>query len=192
MTQVLRHNPDIIGTQEGFLQQIQELREKLYEHERNYTACGCPRERILGMIPCGETCSVLSHWPRVKCLEQDSFALSETFSKIGSTSWGTACPRIATYAWLAVDTGDHQKGYCLLLLNTHLDHRRVIRSRSLIRAVQHLHFLDMGVSKSMGPPYIPPNSTIFLYSWDVYRRHLLFGSHMSTRIQRRQVRHSPN
>ena len=138
---VLRHSPDIIGTQEGLQQQIGDIQQRLRENGSNYSACGCPRERFLGLIPCGETCAILAHSPAIRCLLQDSFALSETPSQIGSKSWETACPRIATYAWLQVETRALLRT-CLLVLNTHLDHRsesaRIRGAQLIVDTIQGL------------------------------------------------------
>merc|ERR1712113_1005546 len=81
----------------------------------------------------------------VKSLVQMTFALSEKPNQLGSKSWGSACPRIATVSWLRLETHDPA---CVLLLNTHLDHRsRYARVESAKLIVARLQELE-----EKGPP----------------------------------------
>ena len=123
--QIMKHQPDIIGTQEGLLHQLHQLKQALAQIGMNYSSCGSPRDRFLGCVPCGEHCAIFSR-SSLEAVMQSTFALSETPSCIGSRSWGSGCPRIATYAWFRLDemqtTGNSDSAQCVLFLNTHLDH----------------------------------------------------------------------
>eukprot|EP00931_Biecheleriopsis_adriatica_P025619 TRINITY_DN15677_c0_g1_i2.p1 TRINITY_DN15677_c0_g1~~TRINITY_DN15677_c0_g1_i2.p1 ORF type:complete len:266 (-),score=36.11 TRINITY_DN15677_c0_g1_i2:124-921(-) len=109
------------------------------------------RTTILGLIPAGEHCAIFSRQDSVTCLGEDTFALSETPQYLGSTSWGTACPRIATYAWFRINRRDSHpsdRDHCVLHLNTHLDHQseeaRVEGSRLIVKKLEEL--------EDKGPP----------------------------------------
>ena len=123
--QIMKHQPEIIGTQEGLLHQLHQLKQALAQIGMNYSSCGSPRDRFLGCVPCGEHCAIFSR-SSLEAVMQSTFALSETPSCIGSRSWGSGCPRIATYAWFRLDevqtTGNSDSAQCVLFLNTHLDH----------------------------------------------------------------------
>lgn len=132
--QIKRHKPDLIGTQEGLLHQLQELKQGLAAEGMNYSYCGSARERFLGCFPCGEHCAIFSRG--LESVLQGTFALSETPSSIGSRSWGTGCPRVASYAWFQTSSG------CVLFLNTHLDHvspkARTLGAELIVRVLDEL------------------------------------------------------
>ena len=117
--QIMKHQPDIIGTQEGLQHQLHQLKQTLAANGLNYSSCGSPRDRFLGCVPCGEHCAILS---RSEAVMQSTFALSETPASVGSKSWGSSCPRIATYAWFRIGLTEDSNESCILFLNTHLDH----------------------------------------------------------------------
>ena len=132
--QIKRHRPDLIGTQEALLHQLQELKHGLAAEGMNYSYCGSARERFLACFPCGEHCAIFSQG--LEPVLQGTFALSETPSAIGSRSWDTGCPRVATYAWFRTSSG------CVLFLNTHLDHvspkARALGAKLIVRLLDEL------------------------------------------------------
>lgn len=137
VNQITKHSPDIVGTQEGLLHQLHQLKQALHEKGMNYSFCGSARERFLGCFPCGEHCAIFSS-QSLHSVVQASFALSETPSCIGSRSWGTGCPRIATYSWFQFSSSSA----CVLFLNTHLDHvsqrARALGSELIVRVLDEL------------------------------------------------------
>ena len=143
--QIAKHAPDIIGTQEGLLHQVNQLKQALGDKGMNYSVCGSARERFLGCFPCGEHCAIFSS-ELLQNVAQDSFALSETPSCIGSRSWGSGCPRIATYAWFTFSNtgseGPADPAGCVLFLNTHLDHvsqrARALSSELIVHVLEEL------------------------------------------------------
>ena len=144
--QIMKHEPDIIGTQEGLQHQLHQLQQALMLQGMNYSSCGSPRDRFLGCFPCGEHCAIFS---KLQAVLQSTFALSETPACIGSNSWGSACPRIATYAWFQLRPESTPDGFssspsvpCILFLNTHLDHvssnARKLGSELIVRVLDEL------------------------------------------------------
>ena len=151
--QIMKHEPDIIGTQEGLQHQLHQLQEALILQAMNYSSFGSPRDRFLGCFPCGEHCAIFS---KLQAVLQSTFALSETPACIGSNSWGSACPRIATYAWFQLQGPELSPALfsidrfsssspsvpCILFLNTHLDHvsskARKLGSELIVRVLDEL------------------------------------------------------
>jgi endonuclease/exonuclease/phosphatase family metal-dependent hydrolase len=106
--------PDLLGIQEGFEHQVNDLQEWLGDHAR----LGRGREADLG----GEHCDIYFRTDRFTLLEHGDFWLSETPDVPGSKSWQTACPRMATWALLKSNDYGTSQSRSILYLNTHLDH----------------------------------------------------------------------
>ena len=66
----------------------------------------------------GEYSPILFRTERFRVLDHNQFWLSEQPNVAGSMSWGTACTRIATWAFLQ----DLQSLDTILVINTHFDH----------------------------------------------------------------------
>ncbi|CAG7637589.1 endonuclease/exonuclease/phosphatase family protein [Paenibacillus allorhizosphaerae] len=107
---LLNEQPDVIGTQEGLLQQIADLETNLPA----YGQIGVGREG--GNI--GEHMAVFYKKERVKPLEHNHFWLSDTPHVIASASWGNKIPRMVT--WVRFQDLQTQKTF--YFVNTHLDH----------------------------------------------------------------------
>ncbi|CAK0900746.1 unnamed protein product, partial [Prorocentrum cordatum] len=154
---------DVVGTQEGLSHQLRELQGALAARGATYGCraarregagyVGVARDLLCRWIPAGEHCAIFYNQSSVECLGHGTFALSSTPERLGSKSWGTACPRIATYAWFRVREAGAggaagPAGACILHLNTHLDHRsqeaRALASRLIVSRVAEL--------EAQGPP----------------------------------------
>ncbi len=109
---IRRFDPDLLGTQEVLAFQADYLPEKL----PGYTLVGVGRDDGQRR---GEFSAVLYKTERFEQLEQGTFWLSETPEVVGSKSWDSALPRIATWAKLR-DRSAGERELCFL--NTHWDH----------------------------------------------------------------------
>ncbi|WP_237564727.1 endonuclease/exonuclease/phosphatase family protein [Blastopirellula marina] len=107
-----RYDSDLLGTQECLPFQEAYLREKLPQ----YDCYAVSRE---GKGTAGEECAIFYRKSRFELLDQGSIALSETPEKIGSVSWDSSLPRIASWVKLR----DKQSGHAFTFWNTHFDHR---------------------------------------------------------------------
>jgi endonuclease/exonuclease/phosphatase family metal-dependent hydrolase len=104
------YQPDLLGTQEGTVPQL----EYLTEHLAGYLPLTAHRQ-------VDETCQYPTIFYRDKHFEvkeSGEFWLSETPNVHRSLSWGSAFPRMATYG-LFQELGREERFY---FINTHLDH----------------------------------------------------------------------
>lgn len=104
------HNPDIIGTQEGLMEQIEYLEGELQGYER----VGIAREDGKKQ---GEHSAVFFKSDRFELVTSDNSWLSETPDR-PSFGWDAACIRITTTAVLR----DKKNGKIVHAINTHFDH----------------------------------------------------------------------
>lgn len=105
-------NPDIIGTQEGLFEQLNDMRDDLPEYE----SIGLGR---LGGSH-GEFMEIFYKKNRLKLLEYDHFWLSDNPQLIAS-KWNHKHPRMVT--WIRFrDLKDQTREF--LVFNTHFDHQR--------------------------------------------------------------------
>ena len=125
------HRPDIIATQEGWRDQLQELEARL---------AGCSlvdRHRgWLGdrMYPC-----LFVRRRRLRVLRSGDVWLSETPDVAGSYSFGSAFPRLMTWCELEL----HASGRRIVFANLHLDHeRRSTRIEQARVAARELYALN--------------------------------------------------
>ncbi|WP_186767612.1 endonuclease/exonuclease/phosphatase family protein [Blastopirellula retiformator] len=109
---IKRYDPDLLGTQECLPFQEAYLRENLPQ----YDCYAVSRE---GKGTKGEECAIFYRKSRFERLDQGSVALSETPQKIGSVSWDSSLPRIASWVKLR----DKQSGRTFTYWNAHFDHR---------------------------------------------------------------------
>lgn len=101
---------DIFGIQEGLKFQIEDMIAGT-----NYGYTGVGRNDFQSS---GEYSAILYDKTKFELLEFGTFGLSEKPDVPGVRSWGSACPRIATWGLFRV----RQTGKKFLFYNTHLDH----------------------------------------------------------------------
>ncbi|MCA9038300.1 MAG: endonuclease/exonuclease/phosphatase family protein [Planctomycetaceae bacterium] len=107
-------SPDLLGTQETLKFQRDFLAEKLPE----YGVIGVGRND--GKDD-GEMMALFYRKDRFDVLDSGHFWLSETPEKIGSQSWDSSLPRMAT--WVRLRDRQHPDSQPVMYLNTHFDHR---------------------------------------------------------------------
>lgn len=118
-------NPDLLGTQETLAFQRDDLVERL----PGYATFGVGRTD--GKED-GEMMSIFYRTDRFEKLDGGHFWLSETPDVVGSKSWDSSLPRMASWLKLRDKTNDETLWY----INTHFDHRGLearLQSAQLIR-----------------------------------------------------------
>ena len=118
------YDADIVGTQEGLHNQMEDLRQRL----PGYESIGVGRE---DGKEAGEYSALWYRADRFTAKESGWFWLSETPEVAGSKGWDGACERIATWAKLQ----DKLTGKELFVMNTHLDHVGVAARREGVKLV---------------------------------------------------------
>ena len=103
--------PDLIGTQEGLLGQLQDLASDLPDY--SWTGVGRDDGKTKG-----EFMAVFYRKARLEALATNHFWLSDTPDLPGSKTWGNHFPRLVT--WLKFR--DRATGGEFFLCNTHFDH----------------------------------------------------------------------
>lgn len=112
--------PALLGVQEALFEQANFVRHALGEH---YRSIGYGREANKG----GEGCPILYDARRLRVLDWQQTALSDTPDVPGSTSWGNRTPRLVVDAIFR----DLATGIEFQAVNTHLDNRsRISRLHS--------------------------------------------------------------
>ncbi|TVQ04551.1 MAG: endonuclease/exonuclease/phosphatase family protein [Balneolaceae bacterium] len=106
------HKNDIVGTQEGLINQLRDLDEMLPE----FDWVGIGRD---DGGEAGEFCAIYYKSDRFDLVEDGTFWLSETPDVPGSMGWDTAITRIVTWARLYDKKNDRR----FIVFNTHYDHR---------------------------------------------------------------------
>lgn len=135
--------PDVVGTQEGLYGQLRDLERELPD----YRWIGLGREGGSH----GEFMAIFFRPDALEPLEYDHFWLSETPDRIGSQSWGSACPRMVTW----VRFRHVASGRELVVVNTHLDHvseRARVESAALI--LERTAAFDGHVPFDAGVPHV--------------------------------------
>lgn len=105
--------PDLLGTQEGYFEQVEDLRQSLGDE---YELIGAGRNDGKSA---GEFCAILYRRERFGLLESGTFWLSPNPDHIGEKGWDAGLPRIVTFARLRDEQNDRR----ILWLNTHFDDR---------------------------------------------------------------------
>ncbi|MBM4272848.1 MAG: endonuclease/exonuclease/phosphatase family protein [Deltaproteobacteria bacterium] len=105
---ILRHAPDLLGTQEGTVPQL----DYLTEHLTGYLPLTEHRE----VDPTCQYPTIYFRGDRFQVQMSGEFWLSETPGAHRSRSWGSAFPRMATFGLFQV--GDRE----FYFIDTHLDH----------------------------------------------------------------------
>lgn len=105
-----KYAPDLVGTQEGLEDQVEDLLTAYPEYE------------VVGEARFGgrndEFNAIFYKHDRFKVLKSGNFWHSDTPDVPGSRSWGNLVPRMAT--WAAFE--ERENGFRFIHLNTHLDH----------------------------------------------------------------------
>jgi endonuclease/exonuclease/phosphatase family metal-dependent hydrolase len=110
-SQVLFHQPAILGVQEALWDQMEDLAQRLPQYK--YVGIG----RDGGNK--GEFSAIFYDTNRLQLLQSHTFWLSETPEAVGVKGWDAALPRIVTYARFR-DRVTKKEFYHF---NTHFDHR---------------------------------------------------------------------
>lgn len=105
------HEFDIFGIQEGFYEQVQDMKNQLPGFE--YIGVG----RDDGAQK-GEHSAVFFNKQRFKVIKDGTFWLSATDTKKPNKGWDAALPRICTWGVFE----DNQNGKRFIFMNTHFDH----------------------------------------------------------------------
>ena len=121
---IRRYSPDVIGLQEAFRSQIDDIRENLPE----YGEIGSGRDGGKK----GEYSAILYRLKRFKVENSDTFWLSDTPEKPSkSKKWRNACIRICTWARLI----EKKSGHAFYMFNTHLDHQSQLSREKSVKLI---------------------------------------------------------
>ena len=113
--------PDLLGTQETL------------KFQRDYLAAALPDYECLGVgrddgKDRGEMMAVYYRRDRFEKIDQGHFWLSETPDVVGSRSWDSSLPRMAT--WLRLKDVRHPNAADIVFINTHFDHRGAVARKN--------------------------------------------------------------
>lgn len=135
MTEIIeRWHPDVIGTQEGLHQQLNDIEARLPA----YKWIGIGRDADGE----GEFMAVFYRRDRLEPLAHENYWLSDTPDIAGSRTWGNTFPRMVT----SVRFRDRLHGGEFLFVNTHLDHQvQSSRERSATLILQRLQATPPGI-----------------------------------------------
>jgi endonuclease/exonuclease/phosphatase family metal-dependent hydrolase len=126
------HKADICGVQEALRSQVNDLVERLPE----YSWIGVGRDDGRDG---GEFCAIFYRKDRFRSVDSGTFWLSETPSKEGSKSWGSACRRITTWGRFQLLTPGFTTTPEVFFFNAHFDHHSVkARSESSLLLTGHI------------------------------------------------------
>lgn len=176
--QVIRqHQPDVIGTQELFAEQGDDLIARLPD----YAWFGTGRRGGRG----DEHMGVFYRRDRLRVVESGDFWLSDTPDVAGSITWGNLLPRMVTWALfecIADRIADRRRFY---LFNTHLPYREQdedARVRSVEAIVQRVRALPQDVAVIVAGDF---NSA------PTGREHALLAAHLQDAWTAAQKRKGP-
>ncbi|MCW3052916.1 MAG: hypothetical protein JWN14_2086 [Chthonomonadales bacterium] len=124
---VRRYQPDILGTQEAYFPQVEDLRQALPE----YAVFGVGRD---DGKRAGEHCALFVRLDRWQIGASGTFWFSETPDIPGSRHWTREHPRICTWTYL-VGAAESP----IVVYNIHMDHEaQVARENSSRLIVEHI------------------------------------------------------
>jgi endonuclease/exonuclease/phosphatase family metal-dependent hydrolase len=126
-SRVTHFNPDILGLQESLAFQ----NDYLLASCPGYTAVGVGRDD--GKLG-GEFSTLLLRTARFTIIDSGTFWLSETPTVVGSKSWDSSLPRIATWARVH---DQHAGDRPLLVINTHFDHQGNTARKEAAKIIRH-------------------------------------------------------
>lgn len=109
------HDPDILGVQEAFRRQLDEMKEDMPQYQWYGV---CRTDGTTQPQPDGEFSAILYRHDRFQRLDGGTFWLSGTPDVAGSKSWDAALPRIVTWARFR----DKRNNTAFFFFNTHFDH----------------------------------------------------------------------
>src|SRR5690606_18324877 len=132
LTSLIRfHEPDVIGLQEAFRRQLDEISADLPQYEWYGV---CRTDGSTSPSPDNEFSAILFRKDRFERLDGGTFWLSATPDIPGSVGWDAALPRIVTWVLLL----DKSNGNQFYHFNTHFDHMgRQARAESAKLLLQH-------------------------------------------------------
>lgn len=110
------HEADIIGVQEAFRRQLDEMVTDMPEFDWFGV---CRTDGSVQPNPDSEFSAILYRKDRFERLDGSTFWLSETPDVVGSKGWDAALPRIVTWAKFK----DLKSGKIFFYVNTHFDHK---------------------------------------------------------------------
>jgi len=146
---ILAHRPDLLGTQEGTVPQL----EYLKSHLPGYLPLTAHRQ----VDPTCQYPTIFYLEERFEVKLSGEFWLSETPEVHRSMSWGSAFPRMVTYG-LFREAGREQDFY---FINTHLDH---VSARARLEGARMIkeHFFRFNLPMILvGDFNEPPDSPVF-------------------------------
>ena len=120
---IKKHLPDLLGIQEGKINQIEEIRNSL-DYLEYYGESASENKDF------GEQTGIFFNKKRFELLDKNTFWLSET-PHIHSKGWGVSHYRICSYIKLK----DKKNGRIILHFNTHLDHKSELARRKGIALI---------------------------------------------------------
>ena len=127
LSQINYYQPDILGTQEGLVNQVKWLDEKLDSYD--YVGTGRADEKEVGE---GEYCAIFYNKKKFLNINSNTFWLSEQ-PELPSRGWDASLNRICTYILLE-DIETNQKFW---VFNTHFDHRGIIARDKSVEVLLH-------------------------------------------------------
>ena len=146
---ILEHQPDLLGTQEGTVPQLNYLEERLTDylpltaHRRVDPTCQYP--------------TIFYRRRRFQVRESNEFWLSETPQVHRSLSWGSAFPRMVTYGLFQEPRRDRD----FYFLNTHLDHISAAARLQGARMIRNYFFPLRRPIILVGDFNEPPDSPVY-------------------------------
>ncbi|MGO8760874.1 MAG: endonuclease/exonuclease/phosphatase family protein [Desulfobaccales bacterium] len=146
---ILNHRPDLLGTQEGTVPQL----DYLEQHLSGYLPLTAHRR----VDPTCQYPTIFYRGDRFQVEESSEFWLSETPQAHRSMSWGSAFPRMATYGRFR----ENGRGTSFYFIDTHLDHVSEAARREGARMIReffvplHLPLILVGDFNE------PPDETVY-------------------------------
>lgn len=125
------HRADIVGFQEVLLHQLQDL-ERSFKGTYKWIGAG----RDDGHLG-GELVPIFYKESKFELIESGNFWLSENPSIPGSRSWGTACPRMATWGIFNTKNPKYPQKR-VMFVNTHLDHKSEVARIEGVKLVKQM------------------------------------------------------
>lgn len=118
------HEFDIFGIQEGFYEQVQDMKSQL----PGFDYIGVGRDDGAQK---GEHSAVFFNKQRFKLIKDGTFWLSATDTQSPNKGWDAALPRICTWGVFE----DNENGKQFIFMNTHFDHRGVEARRESAKLI---------------------------------------------------------
>lgn len=134
ISQILYHNPDVLGMQEVTPEQLKDLSVALTDYD--WYGVGRDDGKQAGEYSC-----IFYKKDRFKKLDSGTFWLSENIAEPGK-SWDAAYPRICS--WIKLK--DRQSGKTFYHFNTHFDHKgQTAREKSSLVIIDQIKKIASGL-----------------------------------------------